>query len=675
MADARVSHYRIVKQLGAGGMGVVYEAVDEHSGRTVVIKAIKEPRPDPDAVRRFEREGRAAAAVKHENVVQIFDAGVAPNGHPFLVVELVSGGSLSDRLKGEGPLPWREAATVGAAIARGLGAIHRAGLVHRDMKPANVMLAADGTPKIGDLGLVRADAATGLTKGGLTKTGELMGTLEFIAPEQAEGSRAIDGRTDLYSFGATLHALIAGRPPFEGGGIVLVKKHLMDAPPALSSIIGDVPPALDALVLKLLEKEPDARPASADEVAAALDAIAAGEAGGSRASRGPLVAIAGGLVVVLASIGAAAWLGTRGASPPDRATGTTSSLPAPATTSTVTKAQEGPAPKVGPWSDEGGLRVTRIMGGEAPAHAREVRGLAVTRTLVVSGSLDGTLGLFDETGAARGAPRPASPDVDPIAALALTRDGRVLTAHESSDVRRWTLSPDTPPEGVAGAGRNDNNLPGRRMIDVDPQGRYAIAGVDNLIRMTQPDGTKHESLLMSAKGKGLHSVALIGGLVVAANDEDVICWRARSSSWEPGMMVADEAGARAYLSIRPASLIATRDRDGVIVGDAAGGLRKVGVSDTNGAVSLKEEPASPMHREPVHLLALCPSANLGASASEGITDRSVKVWRASSFEVTATLDLGPGDRATALAWHPTAKWLAVGTQQGYVLRVELTRAD
>lgn len=670
MADARVSHYRIVRQLGAGGMGVVYEAVDEHSGRTVVIKAIKEERPDPDAVRRFEREGRAAAAVKHENVVQLFDAGVAPNGYPFLVFELVPGGSLSERLKRDGPLPWREAATVGAAVARGLGAIHRAGLVHRDMKPANVMLAADGTPKIGDLGLVRADAASGLTKGGLTKTGELMGTLEYVAPEQAEGSRAIDARTDLYSFGATLHALIAGRPPFEGAGFVLVKKHLLDAPPALSSIIDDVPPAFEALVLRLLEKEPDARPASADEVAEALEQLAAGEAGGSRASRRPLVATAGGLVVVVAMIGGAAWFGARDASPPERATSTTPS--APATTSTVTNPQAGrPAPRVGPWSDASGLRVTRIMrDGDATAHQGEVRGLAVTTAgQLVSGSLDATLRLWDPTTGAPAGPScsctvkipPEAPvgSPDGVLALALTPDGTVLTSHRSGNVARWSPGSAEPPQGTSGY--SDVGAE-RAAIDVEADGRFAVVSVDNSVRVKDVAAASHVAHTLGATGEALVGVGLPGPdlVLVASPSLGLVC---RRISIPPLQGVAPVSGLAA-LAVSPAR------RTTGYVGTDDGVVRsfelELGEQSVLPKVSEVEHVA---HTGPVRVLVVSPSGRLGASASEG--NGVVRAWTTSRRGLRVELDLGD-DRATALAWAPDDGWLAVGTRSGHVLRVELT---
>jgi serine/threonine-protein kinase len=243
--------------------------------------------------------------VRHENVVSLLEAGESA-GKLWLAFELVPGGSLKARLKTHGPLPWREAASIGAGVARGLAAIHGAGLVHRDLKPENVLLDAQGRPRIADLGLARSHG--GGASQALTKTGELLGTFEFMAPEQADSAKTVAPAADLYALGATLYALLAGRPPFEANGMAaILKMHLLEKPASLRSRGVELPDSLDALVLRLLAKEPGERGAGAAAVAAELDAIARGGAGASRARTGALLAS----VVVLALVAGLAWASSR----------------------------------------------------------------------------------------------------------------------------------------------------------------------------------------------------------------------------------------------------------------------------------------------------------------------------------------------------------------------------
>ena len=300
----RLGVYRITGVLGRGGMGVVYQGVDEKLGRPVAIKLIARALlEDPRSSGRFKREATGAAAVSHPGVARILDMGSTPNGH-FLVLELLTGGTLKELVKRRGRLPWREAAAIGAKIAEGLAAIHEAGLVHRDLKPENVLLDAGGHPKITDFGLVRRTAAGASV---MTKTGEVLGTLEYMSPEQADSGR-VDARADLYSFGATLYYLLAGRPPFEGQGYALITKHLREAPRPLRAEVPDVPASLERLVLGLLEKDPAKRPGPAAEVARRLEELARGDKEDpARRGRVPWVAlsivgafVAGGAVAVVA---------------------------------------------------------------------------------------------------------------------------------------------------------------------------------------------------------------------------------------------------------------------------------------------------------------------------------------------------------------------------------------
>jgi len=194
-----VSHYRILRKLGAGGMGVVYAALDEHLGRVVAVKMISDKSRDEKARERLRREARAAARVNHPNVCQVHEIGEQA-GEPYIVMELLEGESLADRLA-RGALPVEEATRIALELLKGLGALHGHGLLHRDLKPSNVFLSAHGV-KLLDFGLVRRDSLSGLTGAGgepsLTASGMLVGTPRYMAPEQVEG-RGLDGSMSAWA--------------------------------------------------------------------------------------------------------------------------------------------------------------------------------------------------------------------------------------------------------------------------------------------------------------------------------------------------------------------------------------------------------------------------------------------------------------------------------------------
>ena len=296
--------------LGQGGMGAVYRAEDG-AGRAYAVKVLLGRSTDEQSAQRFRREAQAAGLVKHENVLELVRFGEEA-GFSYLVLELATGGSVRDLVRTRGRLDARTAARIGAQIARGLGAIHAAGLVHRDLKPENVLLDGRGVAKISDLGLVRGDASSALAPGVLTKTGELLGTPEFMAPEQAEAARTVDSRADLYALGATLFALLTGEPPFRGTGYALVKRLLVDPPPSPRALVPEVPEALDGLVLALLAKDPSARPQTADAVARSLEAIERSARGGSPVRRIRRAVVAGAaLTLLLAALAGAGAIALR----------------------------------------------------------------------------------------------------------------------------------------------------------------------------------------------------------------------------------------------------------------------------------------------------------------------------------------------------------------------------
>jgi serine/threonine-protein kinase len=253
-------------------MGAVYKARDERTGSLVALKVVKD-QADPAFFERFERETKAAASIHHPGVTAVLDSGVVDRA-PFIAFELVTGGTLRARLRTEGRLGVAEVVRVARGLTAALAEIHAAGLVHRDVKPENVLLAPRGEtgecdPKLSDLGLVRR-AGPGTD---LTRTGELVGTVAYLSPEQANGERVLDGRADLYSLGVLMFELLTGEVPFKGQGYSVLIAHMKEAPPSPRALVPEIPPALERLVLHLLEKAPAARPGTAAEVARALDAL------------------------------------------------------------------------------------------------------------------------------------------------------------------------------------------------------------------------------------------------------------------------------------------------------------------------------------------------------------------------------------------------------------------
>jgi formylglycine-generating enzyme required for sulfatase activity len=267
----RLGGFRILKVLGHGGMGVVYQGEDPRLGRPVAIKAMLPHVAGSRAGQeRFLREARAAAALQHDHVVPIFHVG-EDRGTPFLVMPFLQGEPLDARLKREKVLPLAEVLRIGREAAEGLAAAHERGLVHRDIKPGNLWLEAPaGRVKILDFGLARA-AGEGE---GLTQQGAVVGTPEYMAPEQA-GGRAVDARSDLFSLGCVLYRLCSGELPFKGHGTLAVLSALaLETPRPPREINPDVPAALSDLVMQLLAKGPEERPESARAVAGRLAALA-----------------------------------------------------------------------------------------------------------------------------------------------------------------------------------------------------------------------------------------------------------------------------------------------------------------------------------------------------------------------------------------------------------------
>lgn len=254
--------YQITSHLARGGMADVYEGQDTLLNRSVAIKVLHSQFSADEAfVKRFRREAQAAANLSHPNIVGIYDWGQA-GGTYFIVMEIVDGRSLRDVLKSEGALLSRRATEIAAETAAALSVAHSAGLVHRDVKPGNILLAKDGTVKVTDFGIARAwdDSQE------LTRTGAVMGTATYFSPEQAQGASA-DERSDVYALGVVLYEMLTGRPPFMGDSPMSVAfQHVSTEAPPPSSLNPDVPESLDGVVAKALRKDPSARYQTAEEM-------------------------------------------------------------------------------------------------------------------------------------------------------------------------------------------------------------------------------------------------------------------------------------------------------------------------------------------------------------------------------------------------------------------------
>src|SRR5439155_3370304 len=226
--------------LGQGGMADVYSALDRLLGRHVAIKLMRVGlASDPQAVARFGREARAVAALCHPNIVSVFDVGLEGNA-PFIVMELVQGETLSELIWRQSPLAPERVAEIGEAVAQALAFAHDVGIVHRDVKPGNIMLAPAGVVKVLDFGIARAASWAPSTD-----PPSVQGTAEYLSPEQAQGN-PIDGRSDIYSLGLVLYEMLAGQVPFVGDTpLAVIYKQIHEEPPALRSIRADVPPVLD----------------------------------------------------------------------------------------------------------------------------------------------------------------------------------------------------------------------------------------------------------------------------------------------------------------------------------------------------------------------------------------------------------------------------------------------
>ena len=352
--------YEIGERLGVGGMSEVYAATDQRLGRPVAVKFLRAEIDDPMARARIESEARSAAALSHPNIVNVYDAG-DHEGRPYVVMELADSRSLADVIRDEGRLPAERVRSVGGQVLSALAAAHAEGIVHRDVKPANILVGADDAVKLADFGIAKSfsDAAAGMTAVGL-----VMGTPSYLSPEQAAGHPATP-RSDIYATGVVLFEALTGRPPFTGDTPTEVVAAHAGAPiPDIRSAAPGVPPSLAAVVERALAKNPADRYASATEMALALSGDAPSDAtrAVAVAATAPLAvrpvpppgrswapAVMGGVAVVVFVL--LLWLGLQGGGDDQTPGTTTSAVPTTQTTTSEVPVESSPSPAPEP-SDE-----------------------------------------------------------------------------------------------------------------------------------------------------------------------------------------------------------------------------------------------------------------------------------------------------------------------------------
>jgi serine/threonine protein kinase len=263
--------YRFVRRLGEGGAAAVFEAVHETLDKVFAVKVLRpSDAPAEEARERFLREARLAASLDHPGVVRVFDAR-EESGRLYLMMELVDGESLKARLARDGAMPEDEAVEVARAVLSALDQAHQRGIIHRDIKPDNILASSGGRVKLTDFGLARY-----LSSADITQTGYLVGTPVYMSPEQVRGE-AVDPRSDLYSLGATLYHMITGRPPFSGPTVLsILDQHLHSTAVPIAALVPSISPGLARIVHRLLLKDPSRRYGTAREVLEALDASARG---------------------------------------------------------------------------------------------------------------------------------------------------------------------------------------------------------------------------------------------------------------------------------------------------------------------------------------------------------------------------------------------------------------
>ena len=260
--------YRIVKLIGRGGMANVYLGIDMNTGINVAIKVLKpEYSADEDFIRRFDTEAKSVASLNHSNIVKVFGVGHEGN-YRYIVQEYVEGITVKELINQNGHLDWKVAVPIVIQVGLALDYAHQNGIVHRDIKPQNILISRDKIAKITDFGIARAASSTTITM-----AGGAMGSVHYFSPEQARGGN-VGPASDVYSLGVTLFEMITGRVPFDGdSNVAIAVKHLQETPPVASSLMPGIPAGLDAIINKCMQKSPDKRYATLGLMVAELDSL------------------------------------------------------------------------------------------------------------------------------------------------------------------------------------------------------------------------------------------------------------------------------------------------------------------------------------------------------------------------------------------------------------------
>jgi WD40 repeat protein/tRNA A-37 threonylcarbamoyl transferase component Bud32 len=624
----KIDHFSIVRVIGKGGMGIVLEALDRCLQRRVAIKVLNpEFAANETAKERFWREAKAAAAVTHENVVaihQVVDCGCEGGvGLPYLVMQLISGTSLEDHIAAHGPLPLTDVLRIGAQAAAGLAAAHRQGLIHRDVKPANILLESDlQRAKLTDFGLARAAEDVRLTQ-----TGFVPGTPLYMAPEQARGEQ-VDHRADVFSLGSVLYAMCTGRPPFKGSTpFVILKSVTEEQPPAIASINPEIPAWLVDIIDKLHAKKPQDRFQSAAEVAEVLSralrkiehltedqkrACAKAAALRRTVDLGRRRFLWMGLGAVLGAGGTLAATALR-----RRATGAAGEDgPSVAPLATLNA-------RVGPiWSvdfspdgstlamaiDDGTVKLWETRGDNKvlvtiPAHHGPVWSVRFSPDgqRLATASDDGTVKLWD---AATGKELRAFKHPAPVRPVVFSPDGaRLLTGGRNGIVRLWDIDTE---KAVFEAQAHAGIL---MALSFAPDGRtFATAGSDKVVKLWNVANSNQEKLVLPGHTASVYTVAF-------SSDGRKLA----SGSWDRTVRLWD-AGAG-----EPLSLLTGHTLD-------------------------------------VWSVAFAPDGKTLASGSE---DRTVKLWDAATGQELTTFR-GHGATVYAVTFSRDGKVLASGGRDGTV---------